>query len=81
MAKCKRCGLKTALDDKDIAKMVNEVTHMKGVTLVTEEEYNRRISYCAECEKLQYGSTCMLCGAVVQVRCRLENGKCPWKKW
>ncbi len=81
MAKCKRCGLKTVLDDKDIAKMVDEVTHMKGVTLVTDEEYNRRLAYCGECEKLQYGSTCMLCGAVVQVRCRIEKGKCPWGKW
>lgn len=81
MAKCKRCGLKTALDDEDIAKMLDEVTHMKGVTLVADEEYNRRIAFCAECEKLQYGSTCMLCGAVVQVRCRLEKGKCPGKKW
>ena len=81
MAKCKRCGLKTVLDDKDIAKMVDEVTHMKGVTLVDEREYNRRIAFCAECEKLLYGSTCMLCGAVVQVRCRLKKGRCPSGKW
>lgn len=81
MAKCKRCGLKTVLDDEDIAKMVDEVTHMDGVTLVSEEEYIRRSTFCAECDKLGYGSTCMLCGAVVQVRCRLEKGRCPAQKW
>jgi len=81
MAKCKRCGLKTALDDTDIARMIDEVTQMNGVTFVTDAEYNRRISFCAECEKLQYGSTCMLCGAVVQVRCKLEKGKCPKGSW
>ena len=84
MAKCKRCGIKTALSEEDINKMVDEVIHMKGIRLVDEDIYNERIAACMQCEKLEYGSTCMLCGWVVQVRAMLRDGKCPYpknKKW
>lgn len=80
MAKCKRCGLKTALEDEEIGKMVEQVRSMKGVRLVDEDEYARRLGICGECEKLEYGSTCMLCGCVMQVRAMLKDGKCPYPK-
>ncbi|MDO5396626.1 MAG: hypothetical protein Q4G33_01735 [bacterium] len=79
MARCKRCSLKTVLSDKDTAPMVKEVM-ASGMKLVDEEEYSRRLRTCMECEKLAYGTTCMLCGAVVQVRCLTERGKCPFPK-
>ncbi|MGM9936706.1 MAG: DUF6171 family protein [Candidatus Ornithomonoglobus sp.] len=78
--KCKRCGLKTVLSEEDIARMVNEVRSMKGIRLAEDDEYKRRISICAECEKLGYGSTCALCGCVMQVRAMLADGKCPFPK-
>ena len=81
MAKCKRCGLKTVLEESDIQKMVDEVTSMRSVRLVTQDNYNERFSVCSECEKLMYGSTCAVCGCVMQVRARLADGKCPLKKW
>lgn len=84
MAKCKRCGTKTVLSQEEIDKMVSQVTAMKGVRLVDDETYNSRMEKCLECEKLEYGSTCMLCGCVMQVRARLKEGKCPYpksKKW
>lgn len=80
MTKCKRCLVKNEVTDEVIEKMVDEVRAMKGVRLVSEAEFERRYSICRECEKLEYGSTCMLCGCVVQVRARLENGKCPYPK-
>ena len=76
MAKCKRCGLKTALDDADIAKMVDSLRG-SGARLVDDDEYARRLAFCADCEHLMYGSTCMLCGAIVQARCLAQRGKCP----
>lgn len=72
--------MKTALTEEDINKMVDEVIHMKGIRLVDEETCNNRISACMQCEKLEYGSTCMLCGCVVQVRARLRDGRCPYPK-
>ncbi len=82
--KCKRCGLKTVLSEEDIARMVNEIRSMKGIRLADDDEYKRRISICGKCEKLEYGSTCALCGCVMQVRAMLADGKCPFPasgKW
>ena len=79
MAGCKRCSLKTVLGDEDIAPMVREVM-ASGMKLVDEDEYSRRLGICLECERLAYGTTCMLCGAVVQVRCLTERGRCPFPK-
>lgn len=81
MARCKRCGLKTALSEEDIAKMVDEVTSMRGIRLVNDEKYTERFSVCGECENFMYGSTCIICGCVMQVRALLGDGRCPKKKW
>ena len=64
--------------------MVNEVINMRGIRLVSDTEYEKRIGICMDCDKFEYGSTCMLCGCVMQVRARLKDGKCPYpkqKKW
>ncbi len=79
--KCKRCGLKTVLSEEDIARMVAEVTAMKGIRLADAAEYERRFGICAECEHFLYGSTCGVCGCVMQVRARLSDGRCPKKYW
>lgn len=81
MEKCKRCAAKTSLGAEDIEKMVEEVTSMRGVRLAEETLYKKRLGICAECEKFMYGSTCMLCGCVMQVRAYLADGKCPNRKW
>lgn len=81
MAKCKRCGLKTVLNEDEINKMVERIKSMKGVRLVGDEIYRERIGVCLVCDKLEYGSTCISCGCVMQVRARLADGKCPLKKW
>lgn len=80
MAKCKRCGLKAVLSEADIEKMVNEVRSMRGIRLAAEEEYMKRLEICRSCEKLEYGSTCSLCGCVMQVRAMLSDGRCPYPR-
>ncbi len=82
--KCKRCGMKTVLSEQEIQKAVSDVISMKGVRLADDSEYERRFAVCLDCEKLEYGSTCMLCGCIMQVRARLADGKCPYPgkgKW
>lgn len=81
---CKRCAAKPSLSQTDIDKMVAQVTSMKGVRLVSAEEYARRMEICSICDKFEYGSTCTVCGCVMQVRARLADGRCPYpgdKKW
>lgn len=79
--KCKRCAAKTVLSESDIQKMVDEVVSMKNIRLAEENVYSSRINVCLSCEKLLYGSTCAVCGCIMQVRARLEDGKCPQKRW
>lgn len=81
MEKCKRCNIKTVLTEADIQKMIDEVTAMRGVRLADNSVYLARFAVCSECDKLMYGSTCGVCGCVMQVRARLADGKCPQKKW
>lgn len=80
MGKCKRCGLKTVLSEQDIDRMVNEVRSMRGVKTAADDVYRNRLEACFGCPKLEYGSTCALCGCVVQVRALLADGKCPFPK-
>lgn len=72
--------MKTVLSEDDIEKMVLEVRAMKGIRLVPEEERVRRLEICRDCGKLEYGSTCALCGCVVRVRAMLADGRCPFPK-
>ncbi len=58
--------------------MVEDVRSMRGVRLVPEPEFERRFGICMSCEKLEDGSTCMLCGCIMQVRARLADGRCPY---
>ena len=58
MAKCKRCGLKTVLSEDDIQKMVEQVTSMKSVRLVSSDVYENRFDICQNCDDFMYGSTC-----------------------
>lgn len=81
MDRCKRCGLKTVLNKEDIEKMLGEIKSMKGVKLAEDSVYKARLNVCRNCEKLEYGSTCMACGCVVQARAVLKDGRCPMKKW
>jgi hypothetical protein len=78
---CKRCNIKTVLSPDDIERMVREVEAMKGVRLAEKEVYDARIAVCMACGQFEYGSTCMRCGCVMQVRARLLEGRCPEKKW
>lgn len=75
---CKRCASKPKLTEADIEKMVAQVTSMRGIRLVDSDEYERRMKICTACEKFEYGSTCTICGCVMQVRARLSDGRCPF---
>lgn len=44
------------------------------------EEYERRLSICKECEKLNAG-TCDACGCYVELRAASKMVHCPYKKW
>ncbi|MBR1864628.1 MAG: hypothetical protein IJ806_11145 [Ruminococcus sp.] len=49
---------------------------------VSEEEYQRRLSLCRECESLRSGM-CLKCGCYVELRAAKTGSRCPDvnKKW
>ena len=47
---------------------------------VEEDEYEKRLSVCTECEKLNAG-TCLSCGCYVELRAASRIARCPNKKW
>lgn len=80
MNKCRRCGNGPHVTDEDIKKAVDALTKMKGVRLAGRDTFLRRLAACKACDKLEYGSTCMACGCLVEVRARLANERCPYPK-
>ena len=60
MAKCKRCGLKTVLSEDDIQKMVEQVTSMKSVRLVSSDVYYVRLN--VRCMRLCYAGKSEIIG-------------------
>ncbi|HBR04195.1 MAG TPA: hypothetical protein DD722_00315 [Lachnospiraceae bacterium] len=47
---------------------------------VSDEEYDRRLDICKECELLNAG-TCFACGCYVELKAVYKDGHCPKKKW
>ena len=62
MAKCKRCGLKTVLSEDDIQKMVEQVTSMKSVRLVSSDVYEFYVRLNLRCMRLCYAGKSEIIG-------------------
>jgi len=50
----------------------------KNVKLVNQEEYHSRLEICKQCQYLDYGTTCRLCGCLVQIKAKLAGAQCPY---
>lgn len=74
---CKGCRASVRLVSEDIKRIIDEVLSSGNFNIVEQELYNRRLSQCSSCKHLQYDTTCMHCGCIVQVRALLEDKSCP----
>ncbi|GAB6931310.1 hypothetical protein JCM10914A_52930 [Paenibacillus sp. JCM 10914] len=45
---------------------------------VSDEWYDARLEACMSCPKLQGGTTCMLCGCIVQITAKMRDKRCPY---
>ena len=48
---------------------------------VTNEEKERRMQTCRDCEFLKNGRRCTKCGCAIALKARLRTGECPIGKW
>ena len=82
---CTRCLLREMLDADSTNNAEMEMIEpyraaIKQADRVTEEEYERRLAVCRDCDKLLAG-TCGACGCYVELRATAKVSHCPRKKW
>ena len=81
---CKGCSVSVRLSPEEIKKLFGETLRIRDVKTVSEEEYQRRLALCRSCDSLQYGTTCIHCGCIVEIRAKLAASHCPYPydpKW
>ncbi len=76
---CMRCLLRD-MAEADQAMIAKYKDAIKAQDQVSHEEYERRLSICKECDKLNAG-TCAACGCYVELRAAAKVSHCPHKRW
>lgn len=76
---CKKCLLRD-MAEEDAGKIDMYRNAIKQQDRVEEEEYERRLLLCKECDLLNAG-TCGACGCYVELRATAKRGHCPYKRW
>lgn len=78
---CTRCLLRDMVQAGSSIEMIEKYRDaIKVADRVTEENYERRLAVCRECDRLNAG-TCMACGCYVELRAVAKVSRCPKKKW
>ena len=76
---CKQCLLRD-METEDKAMIEKYKQAIKAADQVPTDEYERRLSICTSCDKLNAG-TCAACGCYVELRAAAGVSHCPHKKW
>lgn len=76
---CKKCFLEK-IDVGEEEAIEKYKAAIKEEDRVPEDEYERRLTLCSECDKLSV-RTCAVCGCYVELRALSPNSKCPKHKW
>ena len=80
MIKCKACSASVRVSEEEIDEMLNVIISSKNFVLVNEAVYEKRLDICFNCTYLEYGTTCMQCGCIVQIKAKLMESTCPYPK-
>ena len=79
---CKKCLLADIDRDADTEKLMEYIAAVPEDKRVSEEEYQRRLDLCRQCEQLANGM-CAVCGCYVELRALKPASYCPGeeKRW
>lgn len=77
---CLRCLLQEYDEEAYMSKLKRVIQLMKKSERAPEEETQRRLEICRQCNYLERG-TCLACGCYVELRAATRAGRCPYKKW
>ena len=73
---CKKCLLREMDEAGFFQNMYDYIARIPADDKAPEEEYERRLSICKECEKLLSGM-CRMCGCYVEMRAAIALRDCP----
>ena len=76
---CRKCLMGQQAEDH-LALIEKNIRATPEKHRAAQEEYDRRVGICEECEK-RNGATCMGCGCFVELRAIRKDSHCPYKKW
>lgn len=74
--KCKKCLLLEAGEEASYKTVKDYISNLNSDLKVTNDEYNRRLDICKNCDYLIAGM-CRKCGCYVEIRAILKNKSCP----
>lgn len=79
---CRKCLLKDMPEDTYFQNLRDYIKGLDEEIKVKQEEYERRLSLCKECDNLLNGM-CRICGCYVELRAVMAKHTCPdaKKKW
>ncbi|ACX66200.1 hypothetical protein [Paenibacillus sp. Y412MC10] len=74
--RCKGCHDDYRVSDEQITRVLSSPMFSSD-RCVPDDEYDARLRACFACPKLQRGTTCTLCGCIVQIAAKLKDKRCP----
>lgn len=83
---CPECELRemqSKITEESIALAISKMAYVEGISS-PKEEYERRMSICKDCKRLEAKIMCMECGSYVAFRAISLAQKCPfpgYNKW
>ncbi len=79
---CRKCLLREMDEEEYFENLYDYMERLDEDLKVNNEEYERRLSICKDCEKLLNGM-CTICGCYVELRALMKKNSCPnvEKKW
>ena len=79
---CKKCLVRDFDSGELFHTMQEYIARMDEDIKAPQEEYERRLTICSECEKLRSGM-CGVCGCYVEMRAAVKTHYCPdvHKRW
>ena len=81
---CKSCteNIKAnmPITQDEVKVAIDKLARIKKIKFVSDSIYEFRLQQCTNCKYLEYGTTCLQCGCLVEIRAKLIDGKCPYPK-
>ncbi len=78
---CKRCLTREMAGEKAVYETVKRyIEDMDPQERTGEEEYERRLGICKNCDLLLDGM-CRACGCYVELRAVSKEQECPYEHW